>query len=81
MQVYIIFLKDEPYATSEGSRFFTDYKKAENYMNNAIRNVGRVLYSYSDNYASWYDIGEESKQKWFNEAKELLTIKTFKELN
>lgn len=77
MEVCIVFYKDKPYKTKEGIKVFTDYQKAKNYKNNAIRHIGRLLCKNEP----WYDMGEEKKQKWFDKAKKLLKIKSFIEID
>lgn len=71
--VYIVYLNDKPYKTTNGVTVHYEYNKAENYMNNAIRNVGRLLCKN----APWYNMEEENKQKWFDEAKKMLSVKSF----
>lgn len=80
--IYIVYLNDKPSNLNEKA-FFDNFTSAENYMNNAIRMIGKRLYHASKpkDCTSWYDIGEEAKQPYFEKAKTMLSIKTFKEVS
>ena len=82
-KIYVVYLNDEPFTELDGKIYFQDRKKAENYRDNAIRYVGRILYlkdrkiNNAPSYESWYQIGERKKQEWFQRADEILSIKTY----
>lgn len=82
-KIYVIYLNDEPFTELDGKIYFQDRKKAENYRDNAIRYVGRMLclkHHKINNYPSykgWYQTTEINKQKWFQKADKMLSIKTY----
>lgn len=82
-KIYVVYLNDEPFTELDGKIYFQDRQKAENYRDNAIRYVGRILYlkdrkiNNAPSYESWYQITEINKQKWFQKADKMLSIKTY----
>lgn len=82
-KIYVVYLNDEPFTELDGKIYFQDRQKAENYRDNAIRYVGRILYlkgrkiNNAPSYESWYQITERKKQEWFQRADEILSIKTY----
>ena len=82
-KIYVVYLNDKPFTNLDGKIYFQDIKKAENYRDNAIRHVGKMLYlkyhkiNNYPSYKGWYDMGEINKQEWFQKADEVLSIKTY----
>ena len=87
-EIYVIYLKDKPFTKLDGKIYFESKEKAENYRNNLIRHIGRMLYCESHNPQNikyinelkgieWYEMGEQNKQEWFQEADKILSVRTY----